>query len=83
MKDNPAETQRYMVEQYHVDNAIVEGVYNMLIPDFNPDGKLDPDRLQSMIDSLGSVPGFIKGAAKAKEIASPVSALGKEDCGVA
>lgn len=83
MKDNPTETQRLMIEQYHVDQSIVDSVYNTLIPDFNPDGKLDPDRLQAMIDRLGSVPGFVKGVAKAKDIASPVSALTKEECGVA
>jgi NitT/TauT family transport system substrate-binding protein len=68
MADHPAETQRWFEEFYGVDAALAKSAYAKLMPDFSPDGAMDPKRLQFTLDALSSVPGFLKGSVSAEQV---------------
>lgn len=70
--DNPDEAKDFIAEFYDLDEDTAEIVYDLVLPDYNATGELDPERLQSMLDTVGDIPGFIEGSHDSEDILDQV-----------
>ena len=68
LEDNPEEAQEFIAEFYDLTPELAETVYDVVIPDYNPTGEFGADRLQTMLDKVGEIPGFVEGTLPAEDL---------------
>ncbi|QGH70697.1 ABC transporter substrate-binding protein [Pseudactinotalea sp. HY158] len=68
LEENPGEAKEFISRFYDLDAEKAQVVYDLVVPDYNPTGQLDPQRLQSMLDTVGEIPGFVEGTLAADQI---------------
>lgn len=72
MKENRDETVAFMVDFYELDEALADMMYDMVIPDLDPTGEFEQDRMQFLIDKVAEIPGFIEGTVTAEDVLDQV-----------
>ncbi|HVM13476.1 MAG TPA: ABC transporter substrate-binding protein [Egibacteraceae bacterium] len=68
MTDNREETEAFIGDFYELDEALASEVYDLVIPDYNPTGEMDVERMQYLIDTVAEIPGFIEGTVTAEDV---------------
>lgn len=72
MQDNPEETRKFIAEQYDLDDDIAQISYDLVVPDLSPDGTFSEDHMQTLLDIVGGIPGFVDGTLSVEDILQQV-----------
>lgn len=80
MTEHPAETQEFMQSFYSVDADLAKDAYERVVPDFNETGQMDPKRMQFVIDSMASVPGFLEGTVSSDDVLAQAATATQQEC---
>lgn len=68
MLDNREESEEFFQRFYELEPDLASTVYDLVVPDYNETGEMSVDRMQYLIDTVSSIPGFIEGDVDAKEV---------------
>ena len=68
LKDNPEQAKTFIADFYAVEPDLADEIYTLVVSDYNRTGEFAVQDMEYLIETVGEIPGFIEGTAKAEDV---------------